>query len=122
MCDIKSKDVIDGRYVVVRGPAELSSLRGGMGMVYLCLDAAEDGRPVALKTFQRRFLADRSVRDRSCGNPRALAAAAWLMATLGNTLQAVAALGDARRLAPEDDWVQHMLRVFEQQPWWKGQL
>ena len=33
------------------------ALRGGMGEVYLCTDT-ENGAPVALKTFQDKFLPD----------------------------------------------------------------
>jgi serine/threonine protein kinase len=61
---MRSMDVIANRYLVVKGPGEDPSLKGGMGSVYLCADQAEDGRPVALKTFHQRFLSDRGVRDR----------------------------------------------------------
>lgn len=56
--------LIANRYVVVQGPLEDSKLHGGMGSVYLCADRAEDGWPVALKTFHRSFLSNRNVRDR----------------------------------------------------------
>jgi tetratricopeptide (TPR) repeat protein len=46
-----------GRYDVAK------VLQGGMGVVYLCHDLAND-RPVALKTFLPQFLSDRAVRDR----------------------------------------------------------
>lgn len=36
----------------MQGPREKPSLAGGMGLVYLCVDHAENGRPVALKTFR----------------------------------------------------------------------
>ena len=58
-----SGSIIAGRYEVVQGPAEKSSLAGGMGIVYLCNDRQED-RPVALKTFRPEFLPDRVARDR----------------------------------------------------------
>jgi len=48
---------IDSRYQVAGRP-----LVGGMGIVYLCLDAAT-GEPVVLKTWRPEFLADRSARD-----------------------------------------------------------
>ncbi|MFQ5577129.1 MAG: serine/threonine-protein kinase, partial [Anaerolineae bacterium] len=51
-------DRIAGRYEVVK------SLAGGMGIVYLCADHAEEGLPVALKTFKPRYLPDRTTRDR----------------------------------------------------------
>jgi serine/threonine protein kinase len=35
-----------------------------MGLVYLCVDHAEEGRPVALKTFRPELLPDRAARDR----------------------------------------------------------
>jgi len=35
-----------------------------MGVVYFCLDHANDGRPVALKTFKPEYLPDRAARDR----------------------------------------------------------
>jgi len=51
-------DQIAGRYEVVK------VLVGGMGIVYLCADHAEDGCPVALKTFKPKYLPDRAARDR----------------------------------------------------------
>lgn len=45
----KKGDKIDGRYLVHQ------ALMGGMGEVYLCLDL-ENNLPLALKTFQQRFL------------------------------------------------------------------
>jgi tetratricopeptide (TPR) repeat protein len=54
---------IANRYEVVQGPREKPGLAGGMGIVYLCVDHQED-RPVALKTFQSKFLPDRTSRDR----------------------------------------------------------
>jgi len=35
-----------------------------MGLVYLCVDHAEDGKPVALKTFRPELLSNRSLRNR----------------------------------------------------------
>lgn len=49
---------IADRYEVVK------VLEGGMGLVYLCADHAEQQRPVALKTFKPRYLPDRPTRDR----------------------------------------------------------
>lgn len=54
-------DRIDNRYEIYRilgGPG-----KSGMGIVYACIDH-EDGEPIALKTFQDRFLQDRTVVDR----------------------------------------------------------
>ncbi len=51
-------DKIANRYQVVK------VLVGGMGVVYLCADHAEDGCPVALKTFKPKYLPDRAARDR----------------------------------------------------------
>ncbi len=47
------------------GPYEIAGrpLVGGMGVVYVCRDLAED-RPVALKTFKPEYLPDRAARDR----------------------------------------------------------
>jgi len=56
--------LIANRYEVVQGPREKPSLAGGMGLVYLCVDHAENGRPVALKTFRPELLPDRAARDR----------------------------------------------------------
>jgi tetratricopeptide (TPR) repeat protein len=50
------RDTIAGRYLVHDVKA------GGMGEVYLCLDL-EEGFPLALKTFQRRYFADRKIRE-----------------------------------------------------------
>jgi hypothetical protein len=44
-------DKIGGRYQVHQ------ALMGGMGEVYLCLDL-EETYPLALKTFQQRYLGD----------------------------------------------------------------
>jgi serine/threonine-protein kinase len=55
--------ILANRYEVVQGPHENRHLQGGMGMVYLCRDQVGD-RPVALKTFQAKYLANREVRDR----------------------------------------------------------
>src|SRR6266446_9085869 len=49
---------IAGNYEVASRP-----LTGGMGIVYLCFDHAEQ-RPVALKTFKPEYLPDRAARDR----------------------------------------------------------
>jgi len=48
------------------GPYEIASnpMIGGMGVVYFCLDHANDARPVALKTFKPEYLPDRAARDR----------------------------------------------------------
>jgi len=56
--------LIANRYEVVQGPREKPSLAGGMGLVYLCVDHEETGRPVALKTFRPELLPDRAARDR----------------------------------------------------------
>jgi len=60
----RSGTLIANRYEVVQGPLENPSLAGGMGIVYLCADHAEQGRPVALKTFKPEYLPDRAARDR----------------------------------------------------------
>lgn len=60
----RSGNVIANRYEVVQGPGEKPSLAGGMGLVYLCVDHAENGLPVALKTFRPEFLSNRNARDR----------------------------------------------------------
>jgi tetratricopeptide (TPR) repeat protein len=49
-------DKIGGRYLVHK------ALAGGMGEVYLCLDLHET-MPLALKTFQARYLASRKARE-----------------------------------------------------------
>jgi serine/threonine protein kinase len=49
-------DRIGGRYQVHQ------ALSGGMGEVYLCRDL-EKNYPLALKTFQRRFLTNMTIRD-----------------------------------------------------------
>jgi serine/threonine protein kinase len=59
-----SGTLIANRYEVVQGPREKPSLAGGMGLVYLCVDHTENGRPVALKTFRPELLPDRAARDR----------------------------------------------------------
>ena len=59
-----SGTLIANRYEVVQGPREKPSLAGGMGLVYICVDRAENGRPVALKTFRPELLPDRAARDR----------------------------------------------------------
>src|SRR3990172_3389098 len=59
-----SGSIINSRYEVVQGPGEKPSLAGGMGLVYLCVDYAENGKPVALKTFRPELLSNRSARDR----------------------------------------------------------
>lgn len=58
-----SGTLIANRYEVVQGPREKPSLAGGMGLVYLCVDHAENGRPVALKTFRPELLPNRAARD-----------------------------------------------------------
>lgn len=60
----KSGSLIDNRYEVVQGPHENEGLKGGMGIVYLCVDHDEKQRPVALKTFQPQFLSKHEIRDR----------------------------------------------------------
>jgi tetratricopeptide (TPR) repeat protein len=54
-----SGSLIAGQYEVAGRP-----LMGGMGVVYLCLDHGNGGRPVALKTFKPEYLPDRETRDR----------------------------------------------------------
>ena len=51
-------DYIAGRYFVTK------VLIGGMGLVYLCADLGEEGRPVVLKTFRPEYLPNREARDR----------------------------------------------------------
>jgi tetratricopeptide (TPR) repeat protein len=48
------------------GQYEVASLpmKGGMGVVYFCLDHRNDKKPVALKTFRPEFLPNREARDR----------------------------------------------------------
>ncbi len=48
------------------GPYEIASnpMIGGRGVVYFCLDHANNDRPVALKTFKPEYLPDRAARDR----------------------------------------------------------
>ena len=58
-----SGSIINNRYEVVQGPKEKESLMGGMGLVYLCADQAEEGRPVAIKTFQHKYLASKAMKD-----------------------------------------------------------
>jgi tetratricopeptide (TPR) repeat protein len=50
--------LIANRYEVAGQP-----LMGGMGIVYICLDHAQN-RPIALKTFKPEYLPDRAARDR----------------------------------------------------------
>ena len=52
----KRGDKIGGRYLVYQ------SLMGGMGEVYLCLDSKEN-RPLALKTFQDRYINNQKLRE-----------------------------------------------------------
>lgn len=52
-----SDSIIADRYEV------LKTLRGGMGVVFLCRDRVDD-LPVALKTFRPEYLPDRAARDR----------------------------------------------------------
>jgi tetratricopeptide (TPR) repeat protein len=53
-------DTIEGRYWVYQ------SLSGGMGEVYLCFDSYEE-IPIALKTFQSRYVGNTIVHDRFKG-------------------------------------------------------
>jgi len=55
----RSGALIANRYEVVQGPIEKPTLAGGMGLVYLCVDHGEGGRPVALKTFRPEYLPNR---------------------------------------------------------------
>ena len=48
-----------GQYEIASNP-----MIGGMGVVYFCLDQANNDHPVALKTFKPEFLPDRAARDR----------------------------------------------------------
>lgn len=48
-----------GQYEIASDP-----LKGGMGVVYFCIDHGNDDRPVALKTFLPNLLSDRSARER----------------------------------------------------------
>lgn len=58
-----SGTLIAGQYEVVVGPQEKSHLKGGMGLVYLCVDRVSQ-LPVALKTFQAKYLPNPTARDR----------------------------------------------------------
>lgn len=58
-----SGTLIANRYEIVQGPLEKPSLSGGMGLVYLCVDREDNGRPVALKTFKPEYLPNRAARD-----------------------------------------------------------
>lgn len=51
-------------FEVVKGPMEDRSLRGGMGVVYICLDHESDELPVAVKTIHPEFLSDANMRTR----------------------------------------------------------
>ena len=59
-----SGTLIANRFEVVQVPREKPSIAGGMELVYLCVDHAENGRPVALNTFRPELLPDRAPRDR----------------------------------------------------------
>lgn len=48
-----------GQYEIASDP-----LKGGMGVVYFCIDHGNDDRPVALKTFLPKLLYDRFARER----------------------------------------------------------
>jgi serine/threonine protein kinase len=50
--------VIAARYEIVR------TLAGGMGVVHLCVDRADEDHPVALKTFKPEFLPNVKIRER----------------------------------------------------------
>ena len=50
--------VIANRYEVVK------TLAGGMGVVHLCIDRADEEHPVALKTFRPEFLPNVKIRER----------------------------------------------------------
>jgi integrase len=58
-----SGTLIAGQYEIVQGQLEKRSFEGGMGVVHLCVERTS-GDPVALKTFQPQYLADRKARDR----------------------------------------------------------
>lgn len=53
------ESLIANQYEVVSRP-----MKGGMGIVYFCLDHGNEKRPVALKTFKPEYLPDRNARDR----------------------------------------------------------
>jgi serine/threonine protein kinase len=53
-----TKQIIAERYEVIK------SLSGGMGIVYLCKDKADDDAPIALKTIQSKFLSNLETRER----------------------------------------------------------
>ena len=50
--------IIANRYKVIK------TVSGGMGVVYLCVDTAQDNFPVALKTFKSEYLPDQNTRER----------------------------------------------------------
>ena len=54
----QQEQIIAERYQVV------NSIAGGMGIVYLCKDNADNGAPIALKTFQSKFLPDLDTREK----------------------------------------------------------
>ncbi|HMD80738.1 MAG TPA: serine/threonine-protein kinase, partial [Anaerolineales bacterium] len=56
--------LIANRYEVIQAPdPEAKVLMGGMGLIYICRDTKTD-QPVALKTFQPKYLPNRAARDR----------------------------------------------------------
>lgn len=61
----ESGTMIANRYEVVQDPREKPCLAGGVGLVYLCVDHAENGRPAVLKTFRPELHFDRDARERS---------------------------------------------------------
>lgn len=52
-----ARTLIANRYEIVK------AFKGGMGIVYLCIDREENNNPVALKTFLPEYLPDRKIRD-----------------------------------------------------------
>lgn len=54
----QDQEFIESRYQVIGQP-----MKGGMGLVYMCIDHFKDC-PVALKTFKPEFLSDRASRER----------------------------------------------------------
>lgn len=59
-----SGDLIDNKYQVIIGSKENPHLKGGMGIIYFCLDLSNNQKPVALKTFHPELLSSHVIRER----------------------------------------------------------